>query len=144
LYQERTVSHRVVVPVLATAVLLSWGVAACYQDDVTALAGGLGSPDSVYILGTASMLVGDTTQIEAIVINAQHQPEPSPTVAWATLDPSVVSLTDSARMGKYAWVSSLAVGTGRVVATSGNLKDTLVITVAPDSTTAGLRARAQR
>lgn len=137
-------SHRVVVPVLATAALLSWGAAACYQDDATGLAGGPGSPDSVYILGTSSMLVGDTTKIEAIVVNAQHQREPSPTVAWATLDTAVLSLTDSMRAGKYAWVSSRTVGTGRVVARSGSLSDTLVITVAPDSTPAGRRARAPR
>ena len=99
---------------------------------------------SVYVLGASSMLVGRTNQLEAIVVNSQNQQEPNPVVTWANLNPSVLSLTDSARTGKYAWVSSLAVGTGRVVATSGSLSDTLVITVAPDSTPAGLRARALR
>jgi uncharacterized protein DUF4382/carboxypeptidase family protein len=88
---------------------------------------------SVYILGASSMLAGRTNQLEAIVVNAQNQQEPSPTVTWAALDSGAISLTDSSRAGKYAWVTSLAVGSGRVVATSGALSDTLRITVYPDS-----------
>jgi hypothetical protein len=88
---------------------------------------------SVYINGASSMLVGHTNQLEAIVVNAQNQQEPNPTVLWATLDSGVVSLTDSGRPGKYAWVTSVAVGQARVVAASGAWSDTLVIAVYPDS-----------
>jgi hypothetical protein len=100
---------------------------------------------SVYILGASSMLSGRTNQLEAVVVNAQNQQEPNPTVLWATLDSGVVSLADSGRTGKYAWVTSVAVGQGRVVATSGGLSDTLAIIVYPDSAQATtMRRQASR
>ncbi|HEY3279949.1 MAG TPA: DUF4382 domain-containing protein [Gemmatimonadales bacterium] len=95
---------------------------------------------AVYILGASSMLAGHTNELEAIVVNAQNQQEPTPTVTWATADTGVVFLTDSSRAGKYAWVTSKAVGQARVVATSGALSDTLRITVYPDSSLASLAA----
>jgi len=86
----------------------------------------------VFILGASSMLVNHTNPLEAIVVNAQHQQEPSAIVAWQNLDTAVLTLAvDSNR---YARVTSRIVGTGRIVAASGALADTLVIHVAPDST----------
>ena len=87
---------------------------------------------SVLIQGAASMLVNHTNPLEAIVVNAQHQQDPNALVGWQNLDTAVLTLAvDSNR---YARVTSKIVGTGRVVASSGALADTLVISVAPDST----------
>jgi uncharacterized protein DUF4382 len=99
---------------------------------------------NVFILGASSMLTGRTNKLEAIVVNAQNQQEPSPTVTWTTVDTGVVSLTDSSLAGKYAWVTSKAIGQAHVVATSGSLADTLVITVYPDSSLASLAASRRR
>jgi len=55
-----------------------------------------------------------------------------------------LDLTDSSLTGQYAWVTSKAIGQARVVATSGNLADTLVITVYPDSSQASLAASRRR
>lgn len=86
----------------------------------------------VYILGASSMQVNYTNPLEAIVVNAQHQQNPNAIVAWQNLDAAVLTLAvDSNR---YARVTSRIVGTGRIVAASGALADTLVIHVAPDST----------
>ncbi len=120
----------------------SGGWTAVYDSSIVVTQGGETAHDvtvaqfrgSVYIRGASSMLTGHTNQLEAIVVNAQYQQDTNPVVAWANLDTLILSLTDSALHGKYAWVTSLAVGTGRVVATSGGLSDTLVITVYPDST----------
>src|SRR6266704_2105307 len=87
---------------------------------------------SVLIQGAASMPVNHTIPLEAIVVNAQHQQDPNALVGWPNLDTAVLTLAvDSNR---YARVTSKIVGTGRVVASSGALADTLVIWVAPDST----------
>src|SRR6266481_4971714 len=86
----------------------------------------------VFINGASSMLVNHTNPLEAIVVNAQHQQDPNALVGWQNLDTAVLTLAvDSNR---YARVTSKIVGTGRVVASSGALADTLVIHVAPDST----------
>lgn len=95
---------------------------------------------AVFILGASSMLVGRTNQLEAIVVDSQSQQVPNPVVAWENLNPAVLSLSDSGLQGKYAWVTSLAVGSGRVVATSGELSDTLTVTVSPDSSAGAARA----
>ena len=86
----------------------------------------------VFIIGASSMLVNRTNTLEAVVVNAQHQQNPSALVAWQNVDTAVLTLAvDSNR---YARVTSKIVGTGRIVAASGALADTLVIHVAPDST----------
>jgi len=86
----------------------------------------------VYIFGASSMQVNHTNPLEAIFVNAQHQQNPNAIVAWQNLDTAVLTLAvDSNR---YARVTSRIVGTGRIVAASGALADTLVIHVAPDST----------
>ncbi len=86
---------------------------------------------AVLIQGAASMLVNHTNPLEAFVVNAQHQQDPSAVVAWQNLDTAVLTLAvDSNR---YARVTSRIVGTGRIVAASGALADTLVIHVYPDS-----------
>lgn len=85
----------------------------------------------VFILGASSMLVNRTNPLEAIVVNAQHQQDPTALVTWQNLDPAVLGLAvDSNR---FAHVTSKIVGTGRIVASSGALADTLAIFVAPDS-----------
>jgi len=87
---------------------------------------------AVLIQGAASMLVNHTNPLEAFVVNAQHQQDPSALVAWQNLATAVLTLAvDSNR---YARVTSRIVGTGRIVAASGALADTLVIHVFPDST----------
>src|SRR5438876_700870 len=86
---------------------------------------------AVLIQGAASMLVNHTNPLEAFVVNAQHQQDPSAVVAWQNLDTAVLTLAvDSNR---YARVTSRIVGAGRIVAASGALADTLVIHVYPDS-----------
>ncbi len=86
----------------------------------------------VFILGASSMQVNHTNPLEAIVVNAQHQQNPNAIILWQNLDTAVLTLAvDSNR---YARVTSRIVGTGRIVAASGALADTLVIHVAPDST----------
>jgi hypothetical protein len=85
---------------------------------------------AVFILGASSMLVGRTNQLEAVVVNDQHQQDPDAPVVWQNLDPAVLGLRDSLR---FAFVTSRAVGTGRVIATSGGLADTLVIRVVADT-----------
>jgi hypothetical protein len=86
----------------------------------------------VFIQGASSMLVNHTNRLEAIVVNAQHQQDTSASVVWQNLDTTVLGLVvDSVRVSH---VTSKAVGTGRIVAASGALADTLVIHVAPDST----------
>jgi len=85
----------------------------------------------VFIQGATSMLVNRTNALEAIVVTAQHQQNPSAVVNWANLDTGILQLAvDSNR---FASVTSKAVGTGRIVATSGALADTLTIHVYPDS-----------
>ncbi len=85
----------------------------------------------VFILGASSMLVNRTNPLEAIVVNAQHQQDPTALVTWQNLDAAVLGLAvDSNR---FAHVTSKIVGTGRIVASSGALADTLAIFVAPDS-----------
>jgi len=85
---------------------------------------------AVFILGASSMLVGRTNRLEAIVVNDQHQQDPNALVAWQNLDSAVLSLRDSLR---FTYVTSRTIGTGRVIATSGVLADTLVIRVVADT-----------
>ncbi len=88
---------------------------------------------AVFIQGATSMLVNHTNRLEAFVIDAQHQQDPSAPVAWQNLDTNVLDLTTYVDSTHVARVTSKIVGTGRVVASSGGLSDTLVIHVAPDS-----------
>ena len=85
---------------------------------------------SLTILGASSMLLNNTNQLEAHIINPQHQWDTTAAVAWQNLDPAVLGLQPN---GRFASVTSKAIGTGRVVATSGSLLDTLVIRVAADT-----------
>jgi uncharacterized protein DUF4382/carboxypeptidase family protein len=85
---------------------------------------------SLTILGASSMLQNRTNQLEAHIINAQHQWDTTAAVAWQNLDNAVLGLVPN---GRFAAVTSKTVGTGRVVATSGSLLDTLVIHVAVDT-----------
>jgi len=89
---------------------------------------------SVLIQGAASMLVNHTNRLEAFVVTAQHQQDPSASVAWQNLDTAVLGLVTYVDSTHVSRVTSKAVGTGRIVAASGGLADTLVIHVAPDST----------
>lgn len=88
---------------------------------------------SILIQGASSMLVGRTNRLEAFVVNAQHQQDPTAPVAWRNLDTAVLGLVDYVDSARVARVTSKIVGTGRIVATSGSLADTLVIHVAPDT-----------
>jgi hypothetical protein len=85
----------------------------------------------VMIQGASSMLVGHTNQLEAIVVNSQHQQVPNASVNWANLDSAILGLLEDGV--RFVSVTSKAVGTGRIVATSGSLADTLVIHVAADT-----------
>ncbi|MGH7529552.1 MAG: DUF4382 domain-containing protein [Gemmatimonadales bacterium] len=94
---------------------------------------------AVYIAGASSMLVNRTNELEAVVVDAQQQRVPNPVVDWNNLDPETLQLEHSG--GQFASVTSLAVGQGRVVATSGDLSDTLLITVAADTSQPSARPR---
>jgi hypothetical protein len=85
---------------------------------------------SLTILGASSMLMNRTNQLEAHVINAQHQWDTTAVVAWQNLDTAILGLVPN---GRFASVTSNAIGTGRVVATSGSYVDTLAITVVADT-----------
>jgi len=89
---------------------------------------------SVLIQGAASMLVNHTNRLEAFVVTPQHQQDTSAAVTWQNLDTAVLGLVTYVDSTHVSRVSSKAVGTGRIVAASGGLADTLVIHVAPDST----------
>jgi hypothetical protein len=86
---------------------------------------------SIYITGASSMIVGHTNSLEAIVVDAQHQQNPDAVVTWANLDTAVLGLVENSP--RHASVTSKKVGSGRIVAASGQLADTLTIFVAPDS-----------
>jgi hypothetical protein len=88
---------------------------------------------SVLINGASSMLVNHTNRLEAFVVNAQHQQDTAAAVVWQNLDTAVLGLATYVDSTRVARVTSKAVGSGRIVATSGSLADTLTIFVAPDS-----------
>jgi Domain of unknown function (DUF4382) len=88
---------------------------------------------SILIHGASSMLVNRTNLLEAIVVNEQHQQDPAAPVVWQNLDTAVLALDTIADSARYARVTSKTVGTGRIVATSRSLADTLEIHVAPDT-----------
>jgi hypothetical protein len=88
---------------------------------------------SLLIHGASSMLVNRTNRLEAFVVTAQHQQDTSAVVAWQSLDTAVLGLTTYLDSARVARVTSKIIGTGRIVATSGSLVDTLVIHVAPDT-----------
>jgi len=89
---------------------------------------------SVLIQGATSMLVNHTNRLEAFVITPQHQQDTTAAVTWQNLDTAVLGLVTYVDSTHVSRVTSKAVGTGRIVAASGGLADTLVIHVAPDST----------
>jgi len=88
----------------------------------------------VMIQGASSMLTNHTNRLEAFVITPQHQQDTSAAVVWQNLDTTVLGLVTYVDSTHVSRVTSKAVGTGRIVATSGGLADTLVIHVVPDST----------
>jgi hypothetical protein len=89
---------------------------------------------SVLIQGAASMFVNHTNRLEAFVVDAQHQQDHSAAVVWQSLDTAVLGLVTYVDSTYVARVTSKVVGTGRIIAASGALADTLVIHVVPDST----------
>jgi len=88
---------------------------------------------SVLINGASSMLVNRTNRLEAFVVTPQYQQDPNAVVAWQNLDTAVLGLTTYVDSTRIARVTSKIVGTGRLVARSGSLADTLVIHVAADT-----------
>lgn len=88
---------------------------------------------SLLINGASSMLANRTNRLEAFVVTPQHQQDPNAVVAWQNLDTAVLGLTTYVDSTRIARVTSKIVGTGRIVATSGSLSDTLVIHVAADT-----------
>jgi len=88
----------------------------------------------VFILGASSMLANHTNRLEATVVDAQHQQDTLASVVWQNLDTAVLGLVTYVDTARVTRVTSKAVGTGRIVASSGSLADTLVIHVFPDST----------
>ena len=86
---------------------------------------------AIYIDGASSMLLNHTNALHAIVVDAQRQQDPTALVTWQNLDPAILGLVaDSA---PWASVTSKAMGSGRIVAASGGLADTLRIVVAADT-----------
>jgi hypothetical protein len=88
---------------------------------------------ALLIQGATSMLNNRTNRLEAIVVTAQHQQDPDALVSWQNLDTGVLGLVTYVDSSRVARVTSKTVGTGRIVATSGSLVDTLVIHVAVDT-----------
>jgi hypothetical protein len=88
---------------------------------------------ALLIQGASSMPQNRTNRLEAFVVNAQHQQDTTAVVAWQSLDTTVLGLTTYQDSTRIARVTSKIVGTGRIVATSGSLVDTLVIHVAVDT-----------
>jgi len=88
----------------------------------------------VMIQGASSMLANRTNRLEAFVITPQHQQDTNAAVVWQNLDTTVLGLVTYVDSTHVSRVTSKAVGTGRLVAASGGLADTLVIHVVPDST----------
>jgi hypothetical protein len=88
---------------------------------------------NVLIQGASSMAVNHTNRLQAFVVNAQHQQDTAAVVSWQNLDPAVLGLAVYVDSSRVARVTSKIVGTGRIVATSGSLADTLVIHVAADT-----------
>lgn len=88
---------------------------------------------SLLIQGASSMLLNKTNRLEAFVVDAQHQQDPTAAVAWQNLDTAVLGLTAYPESTHVARVTSKIIGTGRIVATSGSFADTLVIHVAADT-----------
>lgn len=86
---------------------------------------------AIFIQGASSMLVNHTNPLEAIVVNAQHQQDTNAVVTWANLDTAVLGLVENSP--RHASVTSKQVGSGRIVAASGQLVDTLTIFVAADT-----------
>ena len=109
---------------LDSNVAVARGVETQHSVTLSAFAG------SVFILGASSMLVNRTNQLEAIVVNSQRQQDTTAAVAWQNLDTAILGLVPS---GRFASVTAKAVGSGRIVATSGSLADTLRILVAADT-----------
>jgi hypothetical protein len=89
---------------------------------------------SVLISGTSVILTGRGDTLQAVVVDAQHHPDTSAVVAWQNLDPAVLNLQPDMPTPRHAVVTASTPGTARVVATSGALADTLVITIVADST----------
>ena len=89
---------------------------------------------AIYIVGASSMLANRTNRLEAFVVNAQYQQDPAAPVTWQSLDTNVLGLATYVDSTHIARVTSMALGTGRIVASSGALLDTLRIVVVPDST----------
>ena len=88
---------------------------------------------AVLINGASSMPVNRTNRLEAFVIDGQHQQDPNAPVAWLNLDTNVLDLATYPESTHVARVTSKIVGTGRIVASSGGLADTLNIRVAADT-----------
>ena len=92
---------------------------------------------AVYIQGAASMLLNRTNRLEVFVIDSLRQQNDTAAVVWQNLDPAILGLVvDSVRISH---VTSRALGTGRIVAASGGLADTLTIHVFPDSSSGSAR-----
>jgi hypothetical protein len=112
---------------LDSNVVVSRGVETTHNVTLSAYRG------AVLINGASSMLVNRTNRVEAFVVNAQHQQDTTAAVVWQNLDTAVLGLVSYVDTARVARVTSKVVGTGRIVATSGALADTLVIHVVPDT-----------
>lgn len=86
---------------------------------------------AIYIDGASSMLLNHTNALHAIVVDAQRQQDPTALVTWQNLDPAILGLVEDST--QWASVTSKAMGSGRIVAASGGLADTLRIVVAADT-----------
>ena len=71
--------------------------------------------------------VGDTLRLTATVTDAEGDPIPGASVAWASLD------TLLARVDRYGRVTARDTGNARIVATSFGFADTAIVSVAPPS-----------
>ena len=81
------------------------------------------------IEGRFVLAPGDTTELSAVVSDANGWPVANPVVSWTSTDAGVATVTGS---GRTARVAGIAEGTANVIARSGELADTVPITVTAD------------
>ena len=74
---------------------------------------------------------GDTTDLDVVVTDAHGRPLDDPAVSWTSTNPAVATVIGN---GRTARVAALAVGRSDVIARSGEMADTVPITVTTDTT----------
>jgi hypothetical protein len=78
------------------------------------------------IAGQFALAPGDTAELSVVVSDADGWPVADPVVNWTSTNPGVATVTGS---GRTARVAGITIGTTTVIARSGELADSVPITV---------------